>query len=33
MASGAQHEAALHEALHPGDIAGAIRYGIVQGTR
>jgi Ferritin-like domain len=33
MASGAQHEAALHEALHPGDIAGAVRYGIVQGTR
>jgi hypothetical protein len=33
MASGAQHEAALHEAMHPGDIAGAIRYGIVQGTR
>jgi hypothetical protein len=33
MASGAQHEAALHEALHPGDVAGAIRYGIVQGTR
>jgi fermentation-respiration switch protein FrsA (DUF1100 family) len=33
MASGAQHEAVLHEALHPGDIVGAIRYGIVQGTQ
>ena len=33
MASGAQHEAALHLALHPGDIAGAIPYGIVQGVR
>jgi hypothetical protein len=33
MASGAQHEAALHEALHPGDVAGAIQYGIVQGLR
>jgi hypothetical protein len=33
MASGAQHEAVLHEALHPGDVTGAIRYGIVQGTR
>jgi hypothetical protein len=32
MASGAQHEAVLHEALHPGDVVGAIRYGIVQGT-
>jgi hypothetical protein len=33
MASGAQHETLLHEALHPGDVTGAIRYGIVQGTR
>ena len=33
MASGAQHEALLHELMHPGDVAGAIQYGLVQGLQ
>ncbi len=33
MANDAQHEAVLHEQLHPGDIAGAIPYGLVQGVQ
>ena len=33
MANDAQHEALLHEQLHPGDIAGAIPYGTVQGVQ
>ena len=33
MANDAQHEAILHEQLHPGDVAGAIPYGLVQGTQ
>lgn len=33
MASDAQHEAILHEQLHPGDIARAIPYGLVGGVQ
>lgn len=33
MASGAQNEALIHELMHPGDIAGAIQYGLVQGLQ
>jgi hypothetical protein len=31
MASDAQHSALVHERAHPGDVADAIAYGVVQG--
>jgi hypothetical protein len=33
MASDAQHEAIVGEQLHPGDIANAVPYGLVQGVQ
>ena len=33
MASDAQHEGLLAEQVHPGDIAGAIPFGVVEGVR
>jgi hypothetical protein len=33
MASGGQHEALVGLLMHPGDVAGAIQYGLVQGLQ